>query len=88
MKLNLPPKLVEKKTSFGSQLFCFVKFSFSVTGLMPNYAETGRSFCENFIHGNIKRKKELGLFQKGKITCTGHFCFFEVLSHLWRIDSA
>jgi hypothetical protein len=55
---------------------------------MPNYAETGRSFCENFIHGNIKRKKELGLFQKGKITCTGHFCFFEVLSHLWRIDSA
>jgi hypothetical protein len=28
------------KTSFGSQLFGFVKFSFPVMGLMPYYAET------------------------------------------------
>jgi len=31
------------KTRFGSQLFPFVKFSFSVTLLMPYYAEIGRS---------------------------------------------
>jgi hypothetical protein len=31
------------RISFGSQLFSFVKFSFSVTCLMPYYAETGRS---------------------------------------------
>jgi hypothetical protein len=30
------------KTSFESQLFPFVKFSFPVTHLMPYYAETGR----------------------------------------------
>ncbi len=35
-------KLVEK-TSLGSQLFPFVKFSFPVTRLMPYYAETGCS---------------------------------------------
>ncbi len=31
------------KHSFGSQIFCFVKFSFPVTQLMPYYAETGHS---------------------------------------------
>jgi hypothetical protein len=31
------------KTSLGSQLFCFVKISFPITILMPNYAETGHS---------------------------------------------
>jgi hypothetical protein len=31
------------KTKFGSSLFCFVKFSFPVTCLMPYYAETGCS---------------------------------------------
>ncbi len=31
------------KNQFGSQLFCFVKFSFPVTHSMPYYAETGRS---------------------------------------------
>jgi hypothetical protein len=31
------------RISFGSKLFRFVKFSFSVTCLMAYYAETGRS---------------------------------------------
>jgi hypothetical protein len=35
------------KTSLGSQLFCFMKFSFSVTCLMPCYAETGCSHPPN-----------------------------------------
>jgi hypothetical protein len=39
-KLSLPPKF-GGKTSLGSQLFPFVKFSFPVTRLMPYYAETG-----------------------------------------------
>ncbi len=38
IKLSLPPKLLEKLVWF--RLFCCVKFSFSVTCLMPYYAET------------------------------------------------
>jgi hypothetical protein len=31
------------KTSLGSQIFCFIKFSFPVTRLLPYHAETNRS---------------------------------------------
>jgi hypothetical protein len=41
MKLSLSPKLVEKLVWVPIILFC--KFSFSVTHLMPYYAETGHS---------------------------------------------
>ncbi len=40
MKLGLPPKLVEKLVCVPSIWFC--RFSFTVTHLMPYYAETGR----------------------------------------------
>jgi hypothetical protein len=36
IKLSFPPKLLEKL--LRSQLYCFVKFSFSITHLMPYYA--------------------------------------------------
>ncbi len=36
-------KIAEKTSQSGSQLFRFVKFSFSDTRLMPYYAETDRS---------------------------------------------
>jgi hypothetical protein len=39
MKLNLPPKLVEKLVWFLIILFC--KISFSITHLMAYYAKTG-----------------------------------------------
>jgi hypothetical protein len=39
IKLNIPPKLVEKNL-FGSQLFCFVKFHSQLRILMPYYAKT------------------------------------------------
>jgi hypothetical protein len=41
MKLNLPPKLVEKLVWVPD--ISFYKFSFQVKHLMPYYAETGRS---------------------------------------------
>jgi hypothetical protein len=41
MKLNLPPKLVEKLVWVPVILFC--KISFAVKHLMPYYAKTGRS---------------------------------------------
>jgi len=47
MKLSLPPKLLEKLNQFGSLLFRFVKFSFSISCLMAYYAETGRSHPPN-----------------------------------------
>jgi hypothetical protein len=34
---------IGRKISLGSQLFGFVKFSFSITRLMPYYAEIGHS---------------------------------------------
>ncbi len=37
------PKLVKKLVWVPFVLFCFVKFSFPITHLMPYYAETGRS---------------------------------------------
>ncbi len=40
MKLSLPSKLVEKLVEVPFTMFCFVKFSFSVTRLMACYAET------------------------------------------------
>jgi hypothetical protein len=44
MKLSLLlPKLVEKLDWVPVILFCFLKFSFPVTRLMPYYAETGCS---------------------------------------------
>jgi hypothetical protein len=43
---------------------------------------------ENFIQGNSKKKKKRwGVSKKAKYLHPA-FCFFEVLSHLWRIDSA
>ncbi len=43
MKLSFTTK-IGGKTSLGpSSYFLFVKFSFPVMGLMPYYAETGRS---------------------------------------------
>ncbi len=41
MKLNLPPKLVEKLVWVPVISFC--KISFPITHLMPYYAEIGRS---------------------------------------------
>jgi hypothetical protein len=50
MKLNLPPKLVEKLVWVPVISFC--KISFPVTHLMPYYAKTGRSrhalLCQNW----------------------------------------
>jgi hypothetical protein len=37
------------KTSLGSQLFRFVKFSFPITRLMPYYAEIGHSHSRPLI---------------------------------------
>jgi hypothetical protein len=34
---------IDEKTSLGPNYFCFVKFSFPVTHLMPYYAKTGCS---------------------------------------------
>jgi hypothetical protein len=63
MKLNLPPKLVEKLV--WVQLFPFVKICFSVKHLMPYDAETGCSrpltFRITLLYAHFLRFQDLDI---------------------------
>jgi hypothetical protein len=111
MKLNLPPKLVEKLELvwvpvISSCKIFILSYAFWCP-IMPKLAVLTPRSCDFTDNYSVQKETQfwlrwvartlvpnrallirVGVFQKKQNTCTGHFGLFEVLSHLWRIDSA